>query len=482
MDKGEQSVEELKKRIEALEKENAQLRARTIRLASDAPTVSGPPEFKPIFDVAQDAVGSYFDKIKFKPENGTIEIADQRYVLVRAAGLSYDFFNAIKALYADRGEDEAFKIGQNFLFDIAHVIGLEDAKNFHKKMNLVDPIERLSAGPVHFAYSGWAFVDIQPESSPTPDENFILKYNHPYSFEADTWVQAGKKSEHPVCIMNAGYSSGWCQESFGVHLTAVEICCKAKGDDNCTFIMAPPHKIKEHIKDYMDQSNEMNEHDVPLFFSRKESEEKIKRSLVEKEVLLKEIHHRVKNNLQIISSLLNLQSGQVTTENVEELYLSSRTRIKTMALVHEKLYSSANLSAIDLKEYASGVVELLRESYENSTDAPVETKIEFEETILLNVDHAIVLGLILNEIISNSFKYAFDDHDDPRIEMTFKRVDNILKLDVSDNGSGIDESIAFPHEGSLGLELIESLVGQLDGTIELVRGNGTRYLIEVGIG
>jgi hypothetical protein len=182
-----------------------------------------PKEMQPLFDKAQKIVGDYFSDLYHDPEKGTIEIQDQRYVLVRASALSYDFLNTIQKLYADRGEEEATSIGRNFLFDIAHVIGLEDAKNFNKKMKLKDPISKLSAGPVHFAYSGWAFVDILPESKPSPDENFYLKYNHPYSFEADSWIKSKEKTDFPVCSMNAGYSSGWCEQSYGIELTSVEI-------------------------------------------------------------------------------------------------------------------------------------------------------------------------------------------------------------------------------------------------------------------
>ncbi|MCC6837577.1 MAG: XylR N-terminal domain-containing protein, partial [Bacteroidia bacterium] len=207
-------------------------------------TVSVPDNVKPLFDKAQEVVGEYFKNLKMEPNKGTIEINDQRYVLVRASALSTDFLNTIQLLYADRGEKEALSIGKNFLFDIAHVIGINDAVNFHTKMNLTDPISKLSAGPVHFAYSGWAYVDILPESNPSPDDGFYMIYDHPFSFEADSWIRSGKKANTPVCIMNAGYSSGWCEQSFGMPLTAVEVTCKAKGDDMCRFIMSPPHKIE----------------------------------------------------------------------------------------------------------------------------------------------------------------------------------------------------------------------------------------------
>jgi PAS domain S-box-containing protein len=146
-------------------------------------------------------------------------------------------------------------------------------------MNLTDPIAKLAAGPVHFAYTGWAFVDILPESKPSADENFYLIYHHPYSFEADSWLRAKEISDTPVCIMNAGYSSGWCEESFGLPLTAVEVTCKARGDKNCTFIMSPPHKIKQHLKKYSAKSynpdQKKSSYEIPAFFERRKMEEQL---------------------------------------------------------------------------------------------------------------------------------------------------------------------------------------------------------------
>ena len=245
------SLDEINHRIAELEEELHRLQEEKILIAPPK-TVNYPDAFAEPFTKAEQEVGSYFDKIKFDPENANISIDGERYVLLRASSLSIDFFETILRLYADKGPKEATKIGQNFLFDISHVIGLEDAKQFHRKLNLADPVSKLSAGPVHFAHSGWAYVHII-DGRPSPDENFYLKYTHPHSFEADSWISKGKKSDFPVCIMNAGYSSGWCEESFGVPLTAVEVKCRAKGDDCCLFVMAPPQKINE----YLDQEEEV---------------------------------------------------------------------------------------------------------------------------------------------------------------------------------------------------------------------------------
>ncbi|MEO6253910.1 MAG: V4R domain-containing protein, partial [Ferruginibacter sp.] len=260
------NIPDLLKHIADLEKENAMLR-RDFSSLSKGNSVKVPEPMQELFDVAEQTVNEYFRTLNMDPSKGTIEINDQRYVLVRASALSNDFLETIQRLYADRGEAEAMSIGKNFLFDIAHVIGMNDARNFHVKMNLTDPISKLSAGPIHFAYSGWAFVDILPESNPSPDENFYLIYNHPYSFEADSWIRAGKKSSTPVCIMNAGYSSGWCEESFGIALTAAEVTCTAKGDEHCTFIMSPPHKIQEHLerfnKDNKNKYSKKEQYEIP---------------------------------------------------------------------------------------------------------------------------------------------------------------------------------------------------------------------------
>ncbi|MFH0731513.1 MAG: PAS domain S-box protein [Candidatus Omnitrophota bacterium] len=242
-------------------------------------TVKVPKQFEPMFAKAQEYVSKYFKQKKEDPSKGTIEIFGQRYILIRAASMSVDFFDTVKSLYSDYSENEAIDVARQFLFDIAHVIGKQDAKNFHEKMKLKDPIEKLSAGPVHFSHTGWAFVDIFAESKPSPDENYYLIYDHPFSFESDAWLKAGKKTDFPVCVMNAGYSSGWCEESFGISLVASEIMCKAKGDEACRFIMAPPARIEEHINSYLKKepklAKKITNYNIPGFFKRKELEQQL---------------------------------------------------------------------------------------------------------------------------------------------------------------------------------------------------------------
>jgi signal transduction histidine kinase/CheY-like chemotaxis protein len=247
---------------------------------SELKTVSVPPELEGVFAQAEQLVSGYFAQRLDAPSRGTIEISGERYVLVRAASLSVEFFDLVEKLYGAGRESEAQSFARNILFDLAHAIGKSDARAFHEKMGLVDPIERMSAGPVHFALSGWASVDIDAASEPRDDDGYTLFYDHPYSFESDTWIRAGRDVEFPVCIMNAGYSSGWCEESFGRSLVANEVLCKARGDEFCRFIMAPPERIEERVEEYLaDKPNiatRVRGYEIPDFFARKSMEEELR--------------------------------------------------------------------------------------------------------------------------------------------------------------------------------------------------------------
>jgi signal transduction histidine kinase/CheY-like chemotaxis protein/predicted hydrocarbon binding protein len=244
-------------------------------------TVRVPEKFAPLFEHAQQYVTRYFADRKSSPERGTLEICGQRYVLVRAASMSVEFYDMVRSFYGE--EAEALSVAHSLLFDIAHAMGLADAKTFGERMEVSDPIARLSAGPVHFAHAGWAFVDISADSNPSPDEHYYLLYDHPYSFESDSWIVASKPTDTPVCVMNAGYSSGWCEHSFGVPLVAVEILCRAKGDGMCRFIMAPPERIEGHIVSYAQHHPELApsivNYQIPGFFAKRTDQQLLRTNL-----------------------------------------------------------------------------------------------------------------------------------------------------------------------------------------------------------
>ncbi|HOO70391.1 MAG TPA: PAS domain S-box protein [Spirochaetota bacterium] len=208
---------------------------------------------------------------------------------------------------------------------------------------------------------------------------------------------------------------------------------------------------------------------------RKVAEEKIKSSLNEKEFLLKEIHHRVKNNMQIISSMLNLQSRYVNDIRDLDLFRDSQNRVRAMALVHEKLYQSTDLAQIDFSLYIKEFTSYLFYSY-NVNPA----KIRFEltvENIYFSIDSAIPLAQIINEVISNSLKHAFPGDLTGCIKIVFYREKGKYVLIIRDNGVGFPEGVDFTKAETLGLQLIRALVLQLEGKIEKADVAGTEYII-----
>jgi len=260
-------------------------------------TVRVPEKLTPLFEIAQTFVARYFADLKSCPERGSLEICGQRYVLVRAASLSVEFYELVVSLLGR--EDEAHSMAHGLLFDVAHGMGLSDARAFAERMGVVDPIARVSAGPIHFAHSGWAFVDISADSELSPDSSYRVLYDHPYSFESDSWLAAGKTADHPVCIMNAGYSSGWAESAFGMPLVATEILCRAKGDEACRFIMAPPERIQAHIARYKEQHPELASriinYKVPGFLSNRTDQQLLRSNLDLKRSaqLSRELHDRL---------------------------------------------------------------------------------------------------------------------------------------------------------------------------------------------
>lgn len=210
---------------------------------------------------------------------------------------------------------------------------------------------------------------------------------------------------------------------------------------------------------------------------RKEFENSLKTSLEEKEVLLREIHHRVKNNLQIISSLLNLQTVYINDEEALNLFKESQNRVRSMSMIHESLYQSRDLAHIDFSVYISRLSNELLSSYGvNINFISLKTDLE---NIFLDINTAIPCGLIITELFTNSIKYAFPNGRKGIINIKFKRDngDNFI-LEVSDDGVGLPEDVDIKKTKSLGMRLVNSLVDQLDGTVEVDSYSGTRFVIK----
>jgi two-component system, sensor histidine kinase PdtaS len=202
------------------------------------------------------------------------------------------------------------------------------------------------------------------------------------------------------------------------------------------------------------------------------SENHLRDSLREKEVLLKEIHHRVKNNLQVVSSLLNLQSNSITDKESQGLLLQSQNRIRAMALIHERLYRSGTFVGIDLAEYLADLVEQLRNSH-GSDRVIIGVS---SDPVSVNLDTAIPLGLIVNELVTNAFKHAFPGHSDGTIQVIARSLPgNECVLTVADDGNGQVSAPDGSSESTLGLHLVQILVEQIDGHLQITSDAGTRF-------
>ena len=196
-------------------------------------------------------------------------------------------------------------------------------------------------------------------------------------------------------------------------------------------------------------------------------------SLGEKEVLLKEIHHRVKNNLQIVSNILDLGTFTETDPKLLAVLEEARDRIKSMALIHKNLYQHDDLSGIKVNPYFNDLIKAISGTYV-SRNRNIETKIEAED-ILLDIDTAVPIGLIVNELVSNAFKYAFPDNAEGEIVISLKESDDLIHLSVTDNGVGIPADLDMEKLSSLGLRIVRILTNQLEGDLSIVRNGGTEF-------
>jgi PAS domain S-box-containing protein len=209
---------------------------------------------------------------------------------------------------------------------------------------------------------------------------------------------------------------------------------------------------------------------------REETQELMNNSLKEKVVLLREIHHRVKNNLQVISSLLNLQSAYISDKKSLEVFRESQNRVRSMALVHEKLYRSKSLNKIEFSDYIKSLVRDLFDSY-NVDNNRISFSSDLEGTFL-KIDTGVLCGLIVSELISNSLKHAYPDGRKGNIYISMhSNSSKKYKLIVKDDGVGFPQDIDFRNTESLGLQLVTSLTDQLGGEIELERNGTTQFEI-----
>jgi PAS domain S-box-containing protein len=209
---------------------------------------------------------------------------------------------------------------------------------------------------------------------------------------------------------------------------------------------------------------------------RRKTEEKIRVSLREKEVLLREVYHRTKNNMQVISSLLNLQARKLTDPKAVDMFRDTQQRIRTMALVHERLYRSQDLSRVEFGVYLHNLTTHLFHFFQTQ---PEQVRLEMETSeVPLDIQSAIPCGLLANEIISNALKHAFPEGRKGTIFIRLTRDgEGLIVLSIRDDGIGLPDGLDISRSDTLGMEIVTSLVGQIDGRLEILRDQGTEFRI-----
>jgi two-component system, sensor histidine kinase PdtaS len=215
-----------------------------------------------------------------------------------------------------------------------------------------------------------------------------------------------------------------------------------------------------------------------VFFIRKKKYSKVlEKQNKEKEFLLKAIHHRVKNNLEIISSLLSLQSEEIEDEKLKTIMAESQNRVHSMGLIHQNLYLEEDLASIEMKQYFQNLGNYILDSFGVMDRISIECQME---PLDLDIDRAIPIGLIINELLTNALKYAFPDKRNGQIKISLKEIQGLLQLKVSDNGIGYHKN--SPNMGTgFGTQLINMLCKQLDGEMELISDSGTAFYFQFHI-
>jgi PAS domain S-box-containing protein len=255
-----------------------------------------------------------------------------------------------------------------------------------------------------------------------------------------------------------------------LYIAIIPIISQNKTIGNMNIFSKNPVKFSDVDLDILESIGR----EVGTAINRIKNQNKVIDSLKEKEVLLKEIHHRVKNNMQIISGLLNLESSNVFDKRDESLFQRAQERVQSMALIHSNLYQSKDLSSINFKTYLDTLTSELYCAH--AAGSKIEINIDIMDDISLNMETAIPLGLIVNELVSNSLEYAFPQRKG-EVYISLKSPNDQFELTVCDNGIGFPEDLNFRNTKTLGLRLVLMLIDQLDGTIELYRGHGTKFKI-----
>jgi PAS domain S-box-containing protein len=414
--------------------------------------------------------GSVNFEIDFKKKNGDIFPAEVSAGLFEASGQIY-----IQGIVRDFSEQKRARQIQSVLFNITEATGsAEDLdellKIIHNQLGtLIDTTNFYVAlydeesGLYSFPY----IVDeLEEDDTFTPQE--LKKSLTDYVRRTGLPLLADEKTHKK--LMKSGEVDLVGTES------KIWIGAPLKTPDSVIGVVVVQSYKNDMIYSESDMEllSYISEH-IAMAIHRKRADEQIKSSLKEKDVLLKEIHHRVKNNMQIISSLLRLQSKEIQDEITQKIFDVSQNRIRSIALIHETLYQSEDLGRIDFTRYLQKLATHLISIYRPKGQG-IELKLE-AKNIFLDINRAIPCGLIINELVSNSLKHAFLGDRQGEIHIILESKDGKYKLQVKDTGVGFPEEVDFKETESLGLQIVNDLVMQLEGKIQLMRKGGTVFRV-----
>ena len=321
-----------------------------------------------------------------------------------------------------------------------------------------------------FLQEGALFTIIDPEDRERAKQNFARLLTGE-SLKGNEYTIVKKNgTRSPVILYSAPFYQG--ETIAGVRIFAGDISQRKEAE---TILRNFNSELEQKVIERTAQISEMNQKLTGEIDTRLAAEQRLITTLNEKVVLLREVHHRVKNNLQVIASLLSIQADKTTDPAIRAPLIDSRNRVKSIALVHETLYRSKNFDRIEYGDYLRKMVEHLFNAY-NVNPALVTYRIHTDH-LYLNINNAVPCSLIINEMVTNSLKYAFPDGRKGEITIDFSNDEENYHLTCRDNGVGIPEQVSPGLNGSIGMMLIHGLTRQINGTLTLKRENGTTYTI-----
>lgn len=308
-------------------------------------------------------------------------------------------------------------------------------------------------------------------------------------FETARLIRTRPSTEYTPIIFITGYDSNDMDVSAGYTHGAVDfICTPIKPVILRTKVQAfvelyrktrqieqqkkELEQLRDHLEELVAKRTSALESEITV---RKKAEKKLTDSLKEKDVLLAEIHHRVKNNMAVVSALLELEMNKLKEKKLKALLADSLSRIKSMAIIHEKLYQAGDFSHLEFNHYIKDLVNKISSSYV-SKYKKITTEIEADD-VLLNLNQAIPCALLLDELLINTFKHAFKGRKKGEIFIKLSEKDNCVELKVEDDGVGLPEDFALNGSTSLGIKLVTTWVKQLQATFDINKGNGTSFVI-----